>query len=224
MNLRTAVLFLAAAAFALLARPAAHAQAAVYGTFTVNQLSGIKNSPAIPACTPSSTNFCPTYNDSFVPLGGTFGAYYDFLHLGPVKLGVDGRGTFTTAKRGAEKESNGTGGRLYSGLGGVRAVFHTRWVPIRPYVEGAAGIARTDYGVSNFVSSPSGQITYQSGQITLRNNFQYMGYAGVDIRLLPVMDFRLVEFGYGGLNPLGTGSHNYPVKTVSSGIVFHLPF
>lgn len=224
MNLRKAVLFLAAAAVALLARPAAHAQAAVYGTFTVNQLSGIKNSPEIPPCTPSSTSFCPTYNDSVTLLGGTFGAYYDFFHLGPVKLGVDGRGTVTTAKRGAEKNSNGTGARLYSGLGGVRAVFRTRWVPIRPYVEGAAGIARTDYGVSKFVSSPSGVITRQSGQITLRNNFQYMGYAGVDITLLPVMDFRLVEFGYGGLNPLGTGGHNYPVKTVSSGIVFHLPF
>lgn len=215
MNLRNAVLFLAAAAFAMLARPAAHAQAAIYGTFSVNQLSGIKNSPAIPPCTVAVGIPCPTYNNDVTMLGGTFGGYYDFLNLGPVKLGVDARGTLTTAKRGAQTTSNGTGARLYSGLGGVRAVFHTRWVPIRPYVQGSAGVARSDYGLSN---------TDATGRVRLSNNFQYMGYAGVDIRLLPVMDFRLVEFGYGGINSLGNASHNYPVKTVSTGIVFHLPF
>jgi len=41
--------------------------------------------------------------------------------------------------------------------------------------------------------------------------------------VLPIMDFRVVEFGYGGLDPFGTYSHNYPVKQVSSGFVFHLP-
>jgi len=214
MNLRNVALFLAASAVATLATPAARAQAAVYGTFTVNQLSGIKNSPAIPACTPAPLTTCPTYNDSVNPLGGTFGGYYDFFNLGPVKLGVDARGTLTTTKRGAQTLSNATGARLYSGLGGVRAVFHTRFVPIRPYIQGSAGFARTDYGVSNT----------SAGKINLTNNFQYMGYAGVDITLLPVMDFRLVEFGYGGINPFGNASHNYPVKTVSSGIVFHLPF
>ena len=211
MNLQRAVLFLAAAAFVTLAAPSVHAQAAVYGTFTVNQLSGIKNSPAATATCPGfSALVCPPYNDSVNLLGGTFGGYYDFFKLGPVKLGVDARGTLSSATRGAQKQANGPGARLYSGLGGVRAVFHTRWVPIRPYVQGSAGFARTDYGLPNTVN----------GQIKLTNNFQYMGYAGVDITLLPVMDFRLVEFGYGGLS----NNHNYPVKTVSSGIVFHLPF
>ena len=218
MNLRKAVLFLAAAAVATLAQPAAHAQAAVYGTFTVNQLSNIKNSPDITYCVPPATTSCAsigTYNNSVVTLGGTLGAYYDFLSLGPVKLGVDARGMLSTARRGAEASSNGKGARLYSGLGGVRAVFKTRWTPIRPYVEGSAGFAKSDYGIGN---------TDAAGHDKLYNNFQYMGYAGVDIKLLPVMDFRLVEFGYGGLNPLGTNGHNYPVKTVSTGLVFHLPF
>lgn len=217
MNLQRAVLFLAAAAFATFATSAARAQAAVYGTFTVNQLSGIKNSPAIKASCPGFSAFlCPSsnYNDSVNLLGGTFGGYYDFFNLGPVKLGVDARGILSSAKRGAQKRSNGTGARLYSGLGGVRAVFHTRWVPIRPYIQGSAGFARTDYGLPNTTN----------GRVNLTNNFQYMGYAGVDITLLPVMDFRMVEFGYGGINPFGNNSHNYPVKTVSSGIVFHLPF
>ena len=55
------------------------------------------------------------------------------------------------------------------------------------------------------------------------NNFQYEGLAGLDIKLLPIMDWRVAEFGYGGLDPFGTYSHNYPIKQVSMGFVFHLP-
>jgi hypothetical protein len=38
------------------------------------------------------------------------------------------------------------------------------------------------------------------------------------------MDYRVAELGYGGLDPFGTYSHNYPIKSVSMGFVFHLPF
>jgi hypothetical protein len=55
------------------------------------------------------------------------------------------------------------------------------------------------------------------------NNFQYEGLAGLDIKLLPILDWRVAEFGYGGLDPFGTYSHNYPIKQVSMGFVFHLP-
>jgi hypothetical protein len=225
MSLRKTVLLLAAAIIAIAALPA-QAQFAAYGTFTVNQLSGIKGSPATAPCTsPTNTiivngivTSCPPYNDSVNPLGGTFGAYYDFLKLGPVKLGADLRGTLTTTKRGAEAYSNGSGARVYSGLGGIRAVFHTHFVPVRPYIQASAGLGRTDYGVS-----PLTQVS-TTGKVNLVNNFEYEGFAGVDITLLPYMDFRMVEFGYGGLNPFGTNSHNYPIKSVSSGIVIHLPF
>jgi hypothetical protein len=220
MVLRKTVLVLAAIA---IAATTAHAQFGVYGTFNVNELSGIKGSPATAPCTTATAvlpngNACPAFNDSVDPLGGGGGVYYDFLKLGPVKLGADLRGSITHTKRGAETASIGTGARLYSGLGGVRAVFHTRFVPLRPYLQGSAGIGRTDYGVSPIST------TSHSGGVNIVSNFQYMGYAGLDITVLPIMDFRLVEFGYGGLNPMGNNSHNYPIKAVSSGIVFHLPF
>jgi len=224
MSFRKAALFLAAATVAFATLPA-QAQFGVYGTVTVNQLSGIKGSPE-----PNPNNL-GAKNDSINPLGGTGGIYYDFLKLGPVKLGADLRGTLTSTKRGAYTDYNGGGARLYSALGGVRAVFHTRFVPLHPYLQASAGLARTNYGL---LYNAAGVLTYnQSGgllnsssdnRILLHNNFQYMGYAGLDITLLPIMDFRLVEFGYGGLNPMGTTSHNYPVKSVSSGVVFHLPF
>lgn len=216
MSLRKIVLFLAVAV-ATLAAQTAHAQAAVYGTFTANQLSNIASSPE-----PNPNNLGAP-RDSINLIGATGGIYYDFWKLGPVKLGADLRGTISTTKQGAYKNYNGGGARLYSGLGGIRAVFHTRFTPIRPYIQGSAGIARTNYGLLyNEGGVPANGIIGNS--IVLHNNLQYMGYAGVDITLLPVMDFRLVEFGYGGIDPMGTYGHNYPVKTVSSGLVFHLPF
>jgi hypothetical protein len=59
--------------------------------------------------------------------------------------------------------------------------------------------------------------------VILYNNFEYEGLAGLDVKLLPILDWRVAELGYGGLNPFGTLSHNYPIKQVSMGFVFHLP-
>jgi hypothetical protein len=215
MIFRKAVLLLAAA---IASATIAHAQLGVYGTVTVNRLSGIASSPE-----PNGNNIGPR-NDNVVPLGGTAGVYYDFLKLGPVKLGADLRGTLTSDKRGAYSNFNGGGSRLYSGLAGVRAVFHTPILAIKPYIQGSVGIARTNYGLlynEAGITSTGGIV---GNSIVLHNNFQAQGFAGVDFRVLPIMDFRVVELGYGVINPFGTTSHNYPVGTISSGIVFHLPF
>ncbi|MEO6805033.1 MAG: hypothetical protein ABI286_08885 [Edaphobacter sp.] len=204
MIFRKAVLFLAAIAVA--STTSAYAQFGVYGEFTVNRLSNLQSSPLL--SNPSLKV------DPVNPLGGTGGVYYDFLKLGPVKLGADLRGSILTTKRGAAAQFNGGGTRIYSALGGVRAVFHTPFAPLKPYIQGSVGLGRSDYGLSN---------TTSSGQVILYNNFEYMGLAGLDVKLLPIMDWRVAEFGYGGLNPFGTLSHNYPIKQVSMGFVFHLP-
>jgi hypothetical protein len=208
MIFRKAVLFLAAVAVAT--TTSAHAQLGVYGEFTVDRLSNIASSP-LPAPTTSGPNARANTAD---PLGGTGGIYYDFLKLGPVKLGADLRGSILTTKRGANVSFNDTGTRVYSALGGVRAVFHTRLAPLKPYIQVSAGLGRSDYGLSN---------TTSTGHVILYNNFEYEGLAGLDIKLLPIMDWRVAELGYGGLNPFGTYSHNYPIKQVSMGFVFHLP-
>jgi hypothetical protein len=208
MSFRNAVLLLAAVAVAT--SVSAHAQVGVYGMFTVDRLSNIASSP-LPAPTTNGPNARTNTAD---PLGGTGGIYYDFLKLGPVKLGADLRGSILTTKRGANVSFNDSGTRIYSVLGGVRAVFHTPMAPLKPYIQGSVGLGRSDYGLSN---------TTSSGQVILYNNFEYEGLAGLDIKLLPIMDWRVAEFGYGGLNPFGTYSHNYPIKQVSMGFVFHLP-
>jgi hypothetical protein len=211
MIFRKAVFLLAAVAIAN--SVSAHAQVGVYGMFTVDRLSNIASSP-LPQ---TSTDPASVRTNTVDPLGGTGGVYYDFLKLGPVKLGADLRGSILTTKRGAYVNFDGGGARIYSSLGGVRAVFHTRFVPLKPYIQGSAGLGRSDYGLSNSTAAAP-------GHIILYNNFEYEGLAGLDIKLLPILDWRVAEFGYGGLNPFGTYGHNYPIKQASMGFVVHLPF
>ncbi|MEO6924878.1 MAG: hypothetical protein ABI142_13710, partial [Bryocella sp.] len=162
MNLRKALLLLAIATFAT---ATAQAQFGVYGTFTASRLTNLKSSP-------EAANLSGVNND-VSPLGGTAGIYYDFLKLGPVKLGADLRGSIVTTKRGAFTNYNGGGARVNSALFGVRAVFHTRLLhSLKPYLQASAGLGSTNYG-----------LLYSNG-VTLRNNFEYMGFAGVDIPIL----------------------------------------
>ena len=215
MIFRKAVFFLAAVVVAV--STSAHAQVGVYGEFTVDRLSNIVSSPLPPL----STDPVDTRMNTVDPLGGTGGVYYDFLKLGPVKLGFDARGSIVTTKRGAYVHFNGQGARIYSALGGVRASFKTKYAPLKPYLQISAGLGRSDYGL--FTTTEVGNVPVTSGKVVLYDNFEYMGLAGLDIKLLPIMDWRVAEFGYGGLDPFGTYSHNYPIKQVSMGFVFHLP-
>lgn len=214
MKLRTAVLLLAAVAAAI---PfSAQAQVGVYGMFTVNRLSDIASSPL--PLPPNSTGPAFARSNTVDPLGGTGGVYYDFLKLGPVKLGVDARGSILNTKRGAYVNFNGPGARIYSVLGGVRGVFNPPVKVLKPYVQVSVGLGRSDYGL--YVARPASN---QPLPNQIFNNFEYEGLAGLDIKLFPVLDWRVAEFGYGGLNPFGTYSHNYPIKQVSMGFVFHFP-
>lgn len=210
MSFRKAVLLLAAVAVTFSAFATAHAQVGVYGEFTVNRLSGIASSPL-----PGDSTGPNARKDTVDPLGGTGGVYYDHWKLGPVKLGADLRGSILTTKRGAYVNFNGPGARIYSVLGGVRGEFHTPLKILKPYVEGLAGLGRSDYGLYNNNSTSANGIS---------SNFEYQALAGLDIKLLPIMDYRVAELGYGGLDPFGANSHNYPIKSVSMGFVFHLPF
>lgn len=192
-----------AAVLSLAVSVSAHAQFGAYGTVTVEQVGGLKSSPVTVPGT--------TYDNTVAPIGGTGGVFYDFKTFGIVRLGADVRGSIESSKRGAETSSDGGGARLESGLAGVRAVFHTKYSALQPYLEGAAGIGRSNYGILLPTAASKG----------LTNNFQYNVFGGLDLKLLPMMDFRAFELGYGGLNPFGTDSHNYPLKSISSGVVFH---
>src|SRR6202044_3984507 len=133
--------------------------------FTADQLSNIVSSPLPPFSSALGPNPDGRSN-SVNPLGGTGGAYWDFMKLGPVRLGVDARGSILTTKRGAYVNFDGPGARIYSVLGGVRASFHTPIAPLKPYLQVSAGLGRSDYGLQS-----------SGGAVTVYSNFEYEGLA-----------------------------------------------
>jgi hypothetical protein len=221
---RKALLLLPALAFA----SSAHAQFSVYGTVTLNHMTGISSSPVTntlspPPCTPAltaSSSPCTEYKSSVDPIGFTGGVSYGFMNLGPVRLSADARGVIESDHQGAQSAAQGSGTRIYSALGGLKATFHT---PVRflfPYVQGSVGYAKSNYGI--LTNAQVGSSTTYPG-IPTQNNLQYGGFGGLDIKVIPAMDFRIVEVGYGALQASGNFSHTYPILSISSGFVFHIP-
>lgn len=126
-------------------------------------------------------------------VGGTFGIYNDFAHAGPVRLGVDLRGNILDSK----------GRKLNSGLGGLRVEFRAPTVPLRPYLQALVGVGNTNFGSGSATST----------------GFVYQFLGGLDLNFFPRLDWRVIEIGGGALHARDA---NYPLATVSTGIVLRL--
>ncbi len=127
--------------------------------------------------------------------GPTFGAYADFIPLPIVHIGGDLRASIL----GVSQTTT-----LYSGLIGPRISVHPHVLPISPYIEAVAGIGHYDYG-RGFGGD---------------TKFEYQFLGGIDHTIIPRLDWRVVEFSYGGLSALGSSLHP---KTISTGVVLRLP-
>ncbi len=128
--------------------------------------------------------------------GPTFGGYFDRGHLLFLSTGLDARGAIL-----------GSGdNKLDSGLVGPRLAFRPHVVPIQPYVEALIGAGQTAY-YDGFTTRTVTKLEYQ-----------FLG--GLDFTVLPRLDWRAVEFSYGGLSGLGS---SFNPKTISTGIVVRLP-
>lgn len=206
--IRKSLYVLAASLFAV----SAHAQLAGYATLTVSRMSGIDTSPYAAKLSPNPVE------GSINPLGATIGGYYDFKTVGPIRLGADVRGQILTTKQGAESGFNGVGGRVHSVLGGLRGSFHTPFKPFEGYVQGSAGLGQSDYGFPGTILKTS--TTSTPSQIVLKNNFEYHAFVGLQLHVTPIAEWRVFEVGYGALSG---GGHTYPLKSVSTGVVFHFP-
>lgn len=211
MNIsKLALVLTLALTFALSAASTAFAQVSVYGTVSVRRMTDIHYTQGTTTAT----------NGSFNAVGGTGGIFYDFRKVGPVRLGVDARGTIASSTQGAYTSYNGGGSHLSSGLFGVRGTFHTPFIAVKPYVQGSVGIARTNFGTDYNNTLVTTTLAKNTG-IQISSHLEYDAFAGVDIAILPLVDFRMVELGYGAVQG---PSNTYPVKSLSSGIVFHLPW
>ena len=164
------------------------AQVGIYGKFDATRLS-----------TGTTNDFeTPGWYD-----GGGAGVYYDFIHLGPIGFGADLRGNLLT----------GNQQKFRSALFGLRLAIKPPILPIRPYVQGSAGIGGgTHGGLANAGSIYS-------------NKFEYQVLGGLDYAFFPHLDWRVAEFGYGRVTGISSGASASPVNlfTVSSGIVLRLP-
>lgn len=127
------------------------------------------------------------------------GVYYNFLPMGPIALGADLRGNLLT----------GNPQKYRSALFGLRLAVNPPLLPVRPYVQASIGAGGASHSGLNGVGT------------IYSNKFQYLVAGGLDYTLVPHLDFRVVEVGYGrmtGISSAGTA----PASTffsVSTGLV-----
>jgi hypothetical protein len=162
---------------------AASAQIGIYGNFATVHLSNAGS---------NSWSYGP---------GG--GIYYDFLRLGPIRIGGDLRGNVLW----------GNQVNYWSGLGGLRLVVKPPVLPFRVYGQGSAGVG----GIK--ASGNTGNLPNNYS-----NKFQWDVFGGTDVTLLPHVDWRVVELGYGKMSGVngGTAAPSVGVFTLSTGVVLRL--
>lgn len=218
---------------------AANAQLGIYATATGDWFGGI-------TC-PSYASPCAESDGKVKPFGGNFGAYYDWRHYGPVKLGFDARGAVQSSNKRADSSAGGPGiVKNYEFLGGVRGTFHTPIKWLHPYGEILGGISRNNasglytYTVTNGTNPTPPVLSYNPQNYSVYGVIK--GFAGLDIPLLPYLSFRAVELGFGGafgtaptlqtttvngssstttVNTYSQSTHG--VQSIGAGVVFTLP-
>jgi hypothetical protein len=166
------------------------AQIGIYATFAGDRrhVTDVLSSPPV-----GSDN-----TDTAWPYGTTIGLYDDFAKFGPIRFGSDLRGEFVHGSY----TSN-------TGLFGLRLALKTSALPIRPYIQGSAGVAHFGSTASNASST----------------NLEYRIAGGLDYTLLPHLDWRVIEVGRGSLVDYSFGSgvnQTNSLYTFSTGLVFRL--
>jgi hypothetical protein len=194
----------------------AHAQYGIYFGYSGERLGGItcksfigtqNDCSATTASLSGGTSTATT--DSVNPSGYLLGGYWDFKTFGPVRLGADVRYYDLKSNKSASTAAGGPNATTSNTvLGGVRGTFHTPISWLKPYGEIAAGRSSTDAA---------------NGPGTFSSYLRYEGFAGIDIRILPVMDIRAVEVGIGNMSAMGSGSGSISVQSIGAAIVFHTP-
>lgn len=189
----------------LIATLPAVAQVGLYGEFSATHIN-VANEPEI--------------------YGITFGGYSDksfehhltFLSVGPdVRLSLQS-GTASNGGRGGRPAQS-----LISILGGPRVAFNLPVAPVarlHPYVEGLFGGGDSQIGeqVSDGYPPPanSSQLNKNGG-----GTFESQILGGLDLKVHPHVDWRVVEGGYAQF--ISTGSPGLNIMTLSTGIVIRLP-
>jgi hypothetical protein len=164
----------------------------ILALFAVLAVAGAHAQTGIYAAFGASKVDAPSNNWIYGP---TFGIYHDFYSVPLIHLGADLRGSVL----GVSQTTT-----LISGELGPRISIHPHVLPLMPYFEAVGGIGHYDFGDDQ----PS------------NTQFEYQFLAGVDLTIIPRVDWRVVEFSYGGLSTFDGDLHP---RTLSTGVVLRLP-
>jgi hypothetical protein len=131
-----------------------------------------------------------------VQSGPTFGLYYQHWGIPFVRAGIDARASFMGSGSAVED----------TGLIGPRVQIKPHILPLMPYGEALIGVTHLNVG--------------QGVAHTEGNDFTWALNAGIDLTILPRIDWRMVDYTYGGIP--GNALNSNP-NTVSTGLVVRLP-
>ncbi len=161
--------------------------------------------------------------------GVTFGGYVDkqlSKHLDFLSLGPDFRLSLQSGATGNSAYPGGGPAQSLIGLMvGPRLAFHLPILPIHPYIEGLIGGGDSQIGelipdsYQNSQNTPPGTAIDKNGGGTMV--WQVVG--GLDMKVFPHVDWRVVEYSYGNLFASAGGTPDYGLTTLSTGIVVRLP-
>jgi hypothetical protein len=131
------------------------------------------------------------------------GAYGNFLHAGPARIGLDLRGAFEAGDQ--------YGYRNF--LVGLRLEVKPPLLPIRPYIQASVGVGGNEYNGTSRLQ------THYSSKL------QYGFIGGLDYVLVPHVDLRVAEVGYLRMSAItsGTPAPAINLVTVGAGVVLRLP-
>ena len=169
----------------LLAGGSVAAGAQILSIYATSANTRISNSPT---GTAGVTN-------SFWTSGIGGGVTVNMIPFGPVRVGLDMRGSTRPGTNGTD-----------TAMGGLKLGFHPPLLRIKPYVQASGGYIAT------------------RTQAVAENHYagwEILG--GVDFPIAPFFDFRAIELGGGSARRVGSGSgqHDISLFTVNTGLVFH---
>lgn len=191
---------LSAALFPLAASSWASAETiSVYGTIAPIHISNVATGNASTGVGNSSYT-----TSSYWAVGVGGGVTITPIHLGPLSLGLDLRGSTAREKQGADTL-----------LAGIKAGFKLPLIPLKPYVQASGGYVGTRATVTT---------GFPAGSTDSSGFYAYEILGGADLSILPHVDLRLIEIGAGQGRYRNGPNNNIPdinFITLNTGVVVH---
>jgi hypothetical protein len=185
----------------------------IYFTSVNTRFTNVQNGQSYDNNTATYTNLFTTSWPAQFGGGATFNA----VKAGPLNFGLDFRGSTNHSNTGAD-----------TAMFGPRLALRVPIVHIKPYIEAAGGYVATR--TPGTVATNIGGAASTSPANITNQYAAWEVFGGVDVPILPHVDFRAVEFGGGkgylanaGVSNINFSNTNTQISLISidTGIVVH---